>query len=81
MCWPRSREMPVPEQQPQQRSPKPADVWQKNGSERRVRVEAVDNRWAEARNTKTGRLSRIELYTFTRKGKAGWTLVEEAPSA
>jgi hypothetical protein len=58
--------------------PRTGEVWRKNGSDRAVRIEDTDSRWAEARNVETGRLSRIELYTFNRRGMAGWTRIEEA---
>lgn len=59
-----------------QAPPRAGEVWQKNGSDRRVRIEDAGDRWAEVRNVNTGRFSRIELYTFTRRGRSGWTRVE-----
>lgn len=59
--------------------PRVGEVWRKNGSEREVEIEEVDSRWTSVRNIVTGRLSRIEIYTFNRRGKAGWTRVVERP--
>lgn len=58
----------------------PNQLWKSNDntSPRTVRVFEVDGRWAEVRNTDTGRLSRIELYTLARTGRNGWTYVGEA---
>lgn len=63
--------------EPRQRSPRKGDVWEQNKTKRRVRIEDTDCRWAQARNVETGRLSQIELWTFTRRGVSGWTLIEE----
>lgn len=57
-------------------TPRAGQVWRKNGSDRKVRIETTDHRWAEVRNVETGRFSRMELYTFNRKGKAGWTRID-----
>lgn len=65
-------------QPPRQAPPRKGEEWQKNGSDRVVLIEDTDSRWASVRNIHTGRASQIELYTFTRRGKAGWTRVEEA---
>lgn len=63
---------------PRTAPPRAGEVWRKNGSDRTVKVEETDSRWATVRNVLTGRLSRIELYTFNRAGKAGWTRTAEA---
>jgi hypothetical protein len=58
-----------------QAPPRVGEEWRKNGSDRQVLIEDTDDRWATVRNVHTGRLSRIELYTFNRRGNAGWTRV------
>lgn len=60
-----------------QAPPRAGEVWQKNDSGRRVRIEDTGERWAEVRNVETGRSSRIDLYVFTRRGTTGWTRVSE----
>jgi hypothetical protein len=59
---------------------KPNQLWKSNddSAPRTVRVVTTDCRWAEVRNTDTGRVSRIDLSRFTRKGRTGWTYVGEA---
>lgn len=66
---------------PDHHCPRPGDVWQKNGSDRQVRVEAVDSRYVYARNTVSGRQSRMDIWTtFRSGGKTGWTRVSEGTS-
>lgn len=62
-----------------QSPPRVGEEWRKNGTDRVVRIEDVGPRWTEVRNVHTGRFSRIELYTFTRRGASGWTRIKEAP--
>lgn len=64
--------------EPRQAPPRAGEEWQKNGSDRTVLIEDTDYRWARVRNVHTGRVSSIELYTFTRRGKAGWARTKEA---
>lgn len=62
-----------------QSPPRVGEQWQKNNSDRTVLIEDVGSRWAGVRNVHTGRYSRLELYTFTRRGASGWTRIKEAP--
>lgn len=64
-----------------QAPPRTGERWRKNGSDRTVLIEDTDTRWARVRNVDTGRLSSIELYTFNRSGKAGWTRVGSGDAA
>jgi hypothetical protein len=57
------------------------EEWQKNGSDRTVLIEDTDYRWARVRNVHTGRVSSIELTTFNRHGKTGWTRTKESGRA
>lgn len=63
---------------PRQSPPRVGEVWQKNDSDRVVEIEDTDTRFAHVRNVHTGYPSRIDLYTFTRRGASGWTRIKEA---